>query len=76
MSNKTETEAGSAQAENGVVIIDGPDAVALSLTPDAAAEMGKRMIDAASIAETHPEARQSPDKTKNAATPKGDGVSD
>lgn len=50
MSGKTEAEPGNAQAENGIVIIDGPDAVALSMTPRAAETMGKRMIDAAQIA--------------------------
>lgn len=47
MSGKTEAEPGNAQAENGIVIIDGPDAVALSMTARAAETMGKRMIDAA-----------------------------
>jgi hypothetical protein len=53
---KTECEPGKVQAENGIVIIDGPDAVALSMTPDAAETMGKRMINAAEQASTHPEA--------------------
>jgi hypothetical protein len=58
MSSKTENQAGEAQAENGVVIIDGPDAVALSMTPEAAAQMGQRMIDAAGEADTHPETKE------------------
>ncbi|MDB5702144.1 MAG: hypothetical protein JWL66_2343 [Sphingomonadales bacterium] len=58
MSHKTESEAGKAQAEKGVVIIDGPASVAISMTPKAAAKMGKRMIDAAGIADTHPEAKE------------------
>lgn len=58
MSNKTESRAGNAQAEKGVVIIDGPDAIAISMTPNAAAKMGQRMIDAADVARTHPEAAE------------------
>lgn len=58
MSTKTESEPGKVQAENGIVIIDGPDAVALSMTPDAANAMGKRMMDAADEACTHPEAKE------------------
>jgi hypothetical protein len=58
MGRRTENEAGEAQAEKGVVIIDGPNSIALSMTPKAAAKMGKRMIDAAGIADTHPEAEE------------------
>jgi hypothetical protein len=58
MSTKTEGEPGSAQAEKGIVIVDGPNAVALSLTPKAAGEMGRRMIHAAEEASTHPEAKE------------------
>ncbi|AYJ86162.1 hypothetical protein D3Y57_09545 [Sphingomonas paeninsulae] len=58
MSSKTENQAGKVQAESGVVIIDGPDAVALSMTPEAAAKMGKRMIDAAGEAVAHPETKE------------------
>ncbi|MDB5701707.1 MAG: hypothetical protein JWL66_1906 [Sphingomonadales bacterium] len=58
MSYKTESRAGKAQAEKGIVIIDGPDSVALSMTPRAAAKMGKRMIDAAGKADLQPEAKE------------------
>ena len=58
MSHKTENEAGEAQAEKGLVIIDGPNAVAISMTPKAAAKMGQRMIDAAGVADTQPEAEE------------------
>jgi hypothetical protein len=58
MSRKTESKSGEVQAENGTVIIDGPDALALSMTPDAADTMGKRMIDAAEQASAHPEAKE------------------
>lgn len=37
-------------AESGEVLIDGPDGVATALTPDAAEETGRRLIEAASIA--------------------------
>ena len=37
-------------AEQGQVLVEGPDGVAVSLTPDAAEETGRRLIDAASQA--------------------------
>ena len=37
-------------AEQGLVIVEGPDGVAVTLTPDAAEETGRRMIIAASEA--------------------------
>ena len=37
-------------AEQGEVIVEGPDGVAVSLTPEAAEETGRRMIEAASDA--------------------------
>ena len=37
-------------AEEGQVIVEGPDGVAVTLTPDAAEETGRRMINAASEA--------------------------
>jgi hypothetical protein len=58
VSHKTENRAGKAQAEKGVVIIDGPNSVALSMTPEAAAKMGKRMITAAGVADLQPEAKE------------------
>jgi hypothetical protein len=42
-----ETEAGEASAEEGVVVLDGPDGVAVSIQPEPAAETGQRLIDAA-----------------------------
>lgn len=38
---------GTASAERGVVILDGPDGVAVAMTPDAATETGRRLIAAA-----------------------------
>ncbi|MGZ8283785.1 MAG: hypothetical protein ACXWUN_12665 [Allosphingosinicella sp.] len=37
-------------AEQGAVIVEGPDGVAVTLTPDAAEETGRRMLRAASEA--------------------------
>ena len=45
-----ETEAGEANAEEGIVVLDGPDGVAVSMTPGPAEETGRRLIDAAAQA--------------------------
>ena len=37
-------------ADEGEVIVEGPDGVAVTTTPDAAEETGKRMLEAASEA--------------------------
>ncbi len=44
------TKAGSVSTENGQVMLDGPDGVAVAMTPDAAAETGRRLIAAAAEA--------------------------
>ena len=44
---KPETDPGVATAEYGQVILDGPDGVAIAMTPDAAEETGRRLIEAA-----------------------------
>jgi hypothetical protein len=41
---------GIATAEDGVVLLDGPDGLAITLTPSAAAQTGRNLIDAAAIA--------------------------
>lgn len=46
-----ETKPGVATAESGQVILDGPDGVAVAMTPDAARETGLRLIAAADAAE-------------------------
>jgi hypothetical protein len=46
-----EREPGIASAEDGVVILDGPDGVAVTMTPDAATRTGHSLISAAEIAE-------------------------
>ena len=40
-------EAGEVSVEDGVVLVDGPDGVAISLTPGAARTFGERLIAAA-----------------------------
>jgi hypothetical protein len=47
---KLETQPGAVNAEDGYVFLDGPDGVAITLTPEAAAIMGKNLIEAANIA--------------------------
>ncbi|UAK25945.1 hypothetical protein [Sphingomonas nostoxanthinifaciens] len=41
---------GKAVAEEGIVLLDGPDGIAISLTPDAAEETGSSLIEAARAA--------------------------
>ena len=41
---------GAASAESGLVMLDGPDGVAVAMSPDAAEETGKRLIAAAAEA--------------------------
>ena len=43
-------EASEVVAEQGDLIVEGPDGVAVTLTPDAAEETGRRMLAAASEA--------------------------
>ncbi len=43
-------EAGEVTVEAGVVLVDGPDGVAISLTPAAAQVFGERLIAAAKAA--------------------------
>lgn len=43
-------EPGSASAEEGLVVLDGPNGVAVTMTPDAAARTGQSLISAAALA--------------------------
>lgn len=43
-------EPSEVSAEQGEVVVDGPDGVAVSLTPDAAAETSDRLLDGAAQA--------------------------
>ena len=45
-------EPGVAGAEDGLVVLDGPDGVAVTMLPDAAEETGRRLIAAAAEART------------------------
>jgi hypothetical protein len=57
---EAEAEPGVATAEQGVVLLDGPDGVAIAMTPEAAEETGRRLVAAAQEAasqtssEAHP----------------------
>ena len=44
------SEPSDVNAEQGQVLVEGPDGVAVTLTPDAAEETGRRLISAASEA--------------------------
>lgn len=55
-----ETEPGVASAEDGLVILDGPDGLALTMTADAAARTGQSLIDAAALAEQQAPAEAEP----------------
>ena len=47
MENKLHDEPSTVTAEHGQVMVDGPDGVAVSLTPDAAVETSDRLLEAA-----------------------------
>ena len=51
-------QAGIASAEEGVVLLDGPDGVAIAMIPDAAEAMGRSLIAAADEARGQPESPQ------------------
>ena len=46
-----QTEPGVASAEDGLVILDGPNGVAITMTPGAAQQTGASLISAAELAE-------------------------
>ncbi len=46
-----QTEPGIATAEDGLVVLDGPNGVAVTMTADAAARTGHSLISAAGIAQ-------------------------
>ena len=49
--NQPFDEAGDVTVEAGIVLVDGPDGVAISLTPMAARTFGERLIAAADEAQ-------------------------
>ncbi|HEX4737978.1 MAG TPA: hypothetical protein VH331_10510 [Allosphingosinicella sp.] len=50
MNDKAYDTPSKVSAEGGEVMVDGPDGVAFSLTPEAAAETSDRLIEQAAIA--------------------------
>jgi hypothetical protein len=52
---------GIASAEQGLVLLDGPDGIAVTLTPQAAAQTGRNLIAAATLAEQQPRAHRDPE---------------
>lgn len=48
---KPETDAGMATAEQGIVLLDGPKGVAVSLSPEATEQSGLNLIIAAAAAQ-------------------------
>jgi hypothetical protein len=52
--DKPREDAGRASAEDGVVILDGPDGVAVTMTPEAAALTAESLQAAAQLARTQP----------------------
>lgn len=50
--NEPEREAGVASAEQGLVLLDGPDGVAVSMTPEAAEQTARSLLAAAEEAAT------------------------
>ena len=48
------------EAEEGLVSVDGPDGVAVTLTPDAAIETSERLLQAGSVAKGQTRAEKTP----------------
>jgi hypothetical protein len=47
MDNKLHDEPSEVQADEGEVLVDGPNGVSVSLTPEAALETSERLVDGA-----------------------------
>ena len=54
------TQAGTASAEHGIVLLDGPDGVAIAMTPNAAEQTGHSLVLAAD--EARRQRAQRPDR--------------
>jgi hypothetical protein len=54
---KAYDEASNVGAVDGEVTVDGPDGVGVSLTPEAAAETARRLLDAAAAAQVQSPAK-------------------
>jgi len=50
MTHKVYDEPSDVDAEDGAVVVDGPDGVAVLLTPEAAVETSNRLLDGALLA--------------------------
>ncbi len=61
------SDAGIASAEDGLVMLDGPDGVAVTMTAKAAAQTGRNLIDASLAAD-----RQLAEREKLATSSKGE----
>lgn len=55
---KTQDKPGVASAENGLVMLDGPDGVAVTMTPEAAADTSKSLLAAATQAAGQDDGKQ------------------
>ncbi len=51
MDTRLHDEPSTVTAEDGVVLVEGPDGIAVSLTPDAAAETSDRLLRSAAEAQ-------------------------
>lgn len=69
MDGKVHDEPSSVDSERGQVIVDGPDGVAVTLTPEAAEETGDRLITHAVKATAY---RQTDEAAKNRDRPVDD----
>lgn len=50
MTKSPETEPSEVTAQDGLVFVDGPEGVAVTMTPDAAEETSQRLLEAAAQA--------------------------
>jgi hypothetical protein len=66
--DKIYNEPSEVTAEKGEVLVDGPDGVAVSLTPEAAVETSNRLLDGAAHAQgqlyADAQAKKNPDERK------------
>ena len=69
MGCKIHDEPSKVTAEDGVVMMDGPDGVAVSLTPAAAAETSERLLEASLEARGQAARAEQHVKPQSAATP-------